>query len=42
MKKWETPDIIGIELRETANSNQPDMPNDGLYQDYYTVCSTCS
>ena len=41
-REWEAPEIMGVDLSETANSNQPEMPSDDLWFDYYTECDQCS
>ena len=42
IKEWVIPGIIAVDLSATANSDQPNMPNDDLWYDYYSVCNTCS
>ena len=41
-KEWVAPAISVVCLGDTADSNQPDMPSDGLYLDFYNVCDKCS
>lgn len=47
-KSWTTPEVINFDLRDTASTNQPDMPRDGAYGDlfqddgYGHVCDRCS
>ena len=42
IKEWAIPGIITVNLSETANSDQPSLPSDELWYDYYHECSTCS